>query len=95
MTSEIFHVNNGLSLETMEDIFCFSRQGNLNLRSASHLALRNILTTQLRDISNSGAQTWDLLQRDRKKIVLPHPFSKIKLEDESLKNIPASFVWHI
>ena len=89
-------VKNGISLEIMRESFVIKQDETYNLKSGNHLAQRNIQTTQygIESVLNFRAKLWNLLTRKIKRF-LSSPFSKIKLENGSLKNAHASFVRHI
>ena len=88
LATKLIKVKNCLSPEMMKEIFVFQENENYNLRSGSHLAQNNIRTAQsgTQSASNLGAKFWNLLPEDI-KIVLPSLFSKMKLENGSLKNV--------
>ena len=96
LATELFKVKNGLFLEIMKEIFVFQETDTYNLKSGNHLARKNIRTTQfgIESVSNLGAKLWNLLP-GKVKNNFPSPFSEIKLETGSLKNVHASFVRHI
>ena len=66
LATDLFKVKNGLSPEIVKEIFAF--QETYNLRSANHLARKNIQTTQygIGSVSNLGAKLWNLLPREIK-----------------------------
>ena len=68
LAAELLKVQNDLSLEIMKGIFVFQENKICNLRSGSHLARKNIRTTQYRieSVSNLGAKLWNLLPREIK-----------------------------
>ena len=80
MATELFKVKNDLFLEIMKETFVFQENEAYHLRSGNH-----------ESVSNLGAELRNLLPREI-KIVLPSPFSKIRLENELVKNFHASFV---
>ena len=82
-----------LSRKSWKKAFLFSQENETyNLRSCNHLARKNIETRKygIESVSNLGAKIWDFFQ-EKRKIVLPSPFPKIKLENGPLKNVYASF----
>ena len=68
LAAEIFKVKNGLSPESMKEIFIFQENEIYNLRIGNYLAWKNIQTTQygIESVSNIGAKLWALLQREIK-----------------------------
>ena len=75
----------------MKKDFAF-QENETSISNGNYLVRKNIGTTQYGTecFSNLGAKLWILLQGGIKS-----PFSDIKLEKGSLKNVHASFVRHI
>ena len=68
LVTKVYKVKNNISPEIMRDIVHFQENVNYTLRSASHLASRNIRTTLFgkETISNLGAKIWPLLPEELK-----------------------------